>query len=75
MLITVFLFAVNVTKKSENHSQTSEFTTEGRIDVQKAKELLQSAYKDFLAIGAYSRAKDDLYFRVTIILIIEKIHR
>ena len=36
------------------------------MDVQKAKELLQSANKNFLDIGAYSRAKDVLYLRVSV---------
>ena len=36
------------------------------MDVQKAKELLQSANRNFLDIGAYSRAKDVLYLRVSV---------
>ena len=57
---------VNVSKGADEHIQTCEFTSEGRMDVQKAKELLQSANRNFLDIGAYSRAKDVLYLRVSV---------
>ena len=45
---------------------TDEFTKDGKLDVHKAKELLHSAKKDFIAIGAYGRAKDVLYLKVRI---------
>ena len=43
---------------------TDEFTKDGKLDVHKAKELLHSANKDFITIGAYGRAKDVLYLKV-----------
>ena len=61
-----FSSVVNVSKGANENIQTCEFTSEGRMDVQKAKELLQSANKNFLDIGAYSRAKDVLYLRVSV---------
>merc|ERR1719158_2732974 len=54
---------VNVTKGTEKMIHTDEFTKDGKLDVHKAKELLHSANKDFITIGAYGRAKDVLYLK------------
>jgi len=46
---------------------TNDFTKDGKLDVHKAKELLHSANKDFIAIGAYGRAKDVLYLKARLL--------
>ena len=45
-----------------------KFTSEGRAEVHKAKKYLESANKDFMAVGAYGRAKDVLYLMVSFAL-------
>ena len=52
-------------KEPEKNICTRKFSAEGRADVHKAKKHLESAKRDFIAIGAYGRAKDVLYLMVS----------
>ena len=52
-------------KEPEKNIYTRKFSAEGRADVHKAKKHLESAKGDFMAIGAYGRAKDALYLMVS----------
>jgi hypothetical protein len=48
-------------KEPDKNICTRKFSAEGRAEVHKAKKHLESAKRDFMAIGAYGRAKDVLY--------------
>ena len=52
-------------KEPKKNIYTKKFSAEGRADVHRAKKHLESAKRDFMAIGAYGRAKDILYLMVS----------
>ena len=67
-LIDLFISFSSDTVSPDTKRTTSygKFSSEGRVDVLQAKKHLESARRDFKAIGAYSREKDVMYLMVSI---------